>query len=172
MKMGLTNKLHQVEETINFQIRKVLAIIIMNVMFILTPIETKQTRIDKCFCPRWLSLNFHDSLRMTQQNGLATWINSSNFKAPPPCRKFHWHPSILKLKPINGANGSIVCTRRKVKRCHGKILKEIYGLVLVPQSVKTLKRLSLELHKLDPFMITKISLRDQIIRFTNGYRRP
>ncbi|RVW72141.1 hypothetical protein CK203_057976 [Vitis vinifera] len=151
MELGLTDKLHQMEETIHRLSEALLSnkedqvatptIVMVVSATIETTLRDKWKGDNKCSYPSWQSLNFQGTLATIQLNGLTSGPILWNIKASQQRKRCHWRHFILRMKLISGGSGYAAPTVKKGKKWRGQILKRNFGLVLDLQSVKILMRL-------------------------------
>ena len=90
LELGVTDKLHHLEETINklfFQPEKPLAITTMGKKDLSAHIERSLTAAVKFFLQKWQSWNFQNTLVLIQLNGSILSHNFSNFRVRQRIKK-------------------------------------------------------------------------------------
>jgi hypothetical protein len=80
MELSMSNKMRQLEETIN-------KLATQTEMASLIQLMRRMTKADKYYLLKWPSYNFHDILDKTRQGGLIVWISSLNSRILQPTKR-------------------------------------------------------------------------------------
>jgi hypothetical protein len=111
MEFGMNDKLHHLEEALNWLLN--IWSQIKRIPTTITITEMTTMGVDRSSRAKQRSYNSHDFQGMTQSNGSTVWNNSLNTRSWHKTKRCPWLLTTLKGRPINGGSGFIGCYRKK-----------------------------------------------------------